>query len=123
MTTLHKSIEAAREAYHRVRDVLVIADKLAEQDLTAYQNLANMTGDKTYLERGRSRVLKAKESFADLDLLFHTLPAKPMTEDEIEQIVLKAVSAWYDNPEDDRPEYGVVVCALRDAGVLYIQGE
>lgn len=76
MISTYEQLEVAREAYHKVRDVLVIADKLAEQDLSAYQTLSFGTGDKTYLDRGRRRVLDVKEAYGFLDTLFGFLPKK-----------------------------------------------
>jgi hypothetical protein len=59
------------ESYHRVKDALVYADQLAEQDLTAWRSLSmqDKVIPQNAIDRGKYRVLVIKEAFAHLDII------------------------------------------------------
>lgn len=91
--TLHKSIEAAREAFEKEWpnwDKYPSGNYMDEIVQTAWENF--------------------QAGYAA------TLPAEPMTEEEINQIIFKAA------PNIEVFSVRKTIKALRDAGVLYVKG-
>lgn len=85
MTDLHKSVEAAREAIRHAKR------KMSDGSGTCY------TG----------------APLAYLETALSALPEKPMTEDEIAEIIV--ARSWF-----GRSAALILIRALRDAGVLYV---
>lgn len=86
------------EAYYLIRDALVIADQLAEADLTAWQ----IGEEREFLPRARKRVRDVKEAFLHLEELHRAAQNQKMPErvtvGELANIL--AQQGWY--PHQDQ---------------------
>lgn len=120
--TLHKAIEAAREGLtinlnrfmRPVRKVSDGHDMDDDQYDTGWNNAVkkiepDYVTEVTLKLAWEKRAYQAEKELADIKA---TLPAKPLTEDEIWKIAIESFD-WNESMTD-------VIRALRDAGVLYV---